>query len=55
MSWILELALALCLLIVAGGYSVYHILSSPGSKTNSMLKVEVGIMLKATFTLESDQ
>ena len=33
MSWILELALALCLLMVAGGYSVY--LMTPGNKKPS--------------------
>lgn len=39
----------------AGGYSAYQVLSNSGRIANSMLKVEVGIMLNATFTLESDQ
>lgn len=50
-----EGCIALDMMDAAGGYSVYHVLSSPGGKTNSMLKVEVGIMLKATFALEPDQ
>ena len=43
MSWILELALALCLLMVAGGYSVY--LMTPGNKKPS--GSTVGIFLAA--------
>ncbi|MDE0142986.1 MAG: SIMPL domain-containing protein [Caldilineaceae bacterium] len=38
-----------------GGNLVYHAISSSAGLDNSMLKVEVGILLKATFTLESGE
>lgn len=40
---------------ITSGYSVYPVFSNLGSAANSMLEVKIGIMLKATFTLESDQ
>lgn len=56
MSWILELALALCLLMVAGGFSVY--LMTPGNKKPSgstvgifLAVVAVGFVIWA-FTSE---
>lgn len=45
MSWILELALALCLLMVAGGYSVY--LMTPGSKKPSGSTVGIFLAVAA--------
>ena len=45
MSWILELALALCLLIVAGGYSVY--LMTPGNKKPSGSTVGIFLAVAA--------
>lgn len=45
MSWILELALALCLLMVAGGYSVY--LMTPGNKKPSGSTVGIFLAVAA--------
>ena len=45
MSWILELALALCLLMVAGGFSVY--LMTPGNKKPSGSTVGIFLAVAA--------
>ncbi len=45
MSWILELALALCLLMVAGGFSVY--LMTPGNKKPSGSTVGIFLAMAA--------
>ena len=45
MSWILEMALALCLLMVAGGYSVY--LMTPGNKKPSGSTVGIFLAVAA--------
>ena len=45
MSWILEMALALCLLMVAGGFSVY--LMTPGNKKPSGSTVGIFLVVAA--------